>query len=116
MPVQSQRFQRIFDHVQPAVVEIIGSALRSEETAHDIDVLFLHEREFKEACQRHGVKYNGWNTAEGHVRRANVRVPGVDKPVQYLHYSFSSPYAALARDGSTRNAGHFFIKPSSTAR
>lgn len=95
---------------------IIGSALRDYRTAKDVDVLFLNETDFLAACKAFHVRYNGWDTPRGHVRRANISPRHIGKKVQFIHVDTIAnrkdhPYASLGRDGSERHRDTFFEKP-----
>ena len=110
--------QRVFDYLKwklNAEVVVIGSAVKDYETANDVDILLPHAIEWHYAMKRLGTKYNGWDTPQGHLRRANIRVPGVRKRVQILQVSsvptaHDHPNAALLPDGTILKPGHFFHK------
>ena len=116
----------LFSLFPDADLAVIGSAVEKFTTAGDIDLLFFEESDFKRACEKLKVKYNGWNTTqivEGtsirvHVRRANLAagiVPGLPKKVQLLTDSkypspMQYPYAILLRNGDIRNPSKAFQK------
>lgn len=92
-------------------IVIVGSACRDVLSAHDIDLLFDDREDFPLLCQRLGVKYNGWDTPVHHVRRANLRLAGVDKPIHLLHWGGYDPgHCQLRRDGTFRHKGCMFNK------
>lgn len=97
-------------------VGIVGSAVRDFETAKDIDVLFESGIELERACEKFGVRWSGWDAYNGHVRRANLTIGGVDKPIQFVSSGGTPtledhPYATILRDGTVLNAGKFYTKP-----
>jgi len=114
-----RELRRVFDYFgkkfPKAPIAIIGSAVKDYEAARDIDVLLPHEVEWHDAMKTLGTKYNGWDTVQGHLRRANVSVPDVSKKVQLLQVASvptagDHPNAALLADGTVLKAGHYFDK------
>lgn len=108
-------FTTLFDMLRDYDVAIIGSALRDYDMANDVDVLFFDEDEFRDACVVFGFKYNGWDTSRGHVRRANVLVRSIGKPVQFIHMEDVTcpddhPHMALCANGMTYHAGIHYDK------
>jgi hypothetical protein len=96
-------------------VGIIGSATRNYEGAKDIDVLFIHFSEFSDACIRFGVKYQGWDAHNGHIRITKLERPEIDKPIQLINLASVSsfeehPHQVLLPDGSLLNEGHYYVK------
>lgn len=115
-------FEQIF-RLFPEEILIIGSAVRDYQTARDIDILFESEADFKRAIKRLGATYNGWDQfsrtpsgaeVKSHIRRANVSLKGIAKPVQLLHSGLPHPYAACCRDGTYINEHVHFDKSKPT--
>lgn len=109
-------FTTLFNMLRDCDVAIIGSALRDYDTANDVDVLFFNEDEFRDACVAFGVKYNGWNTSRGHVRRANVLVRSIGKPVQFIHMEDVTcpddhPHMSVLVDGTVTHDNVHYDKP-----
>ena len=96
-------------------IAVIGSAVKDYERAHDVDVLLPHSIEWKDAMKKFRTKYNGWDTSQGHVRRANLRLWGVSKPIQILQISAfptaaQHPFAALFGNGVVTKPDKYFDK------
>lgn len=94
---------------------VIGSAVKDYDNANDIDVLVPYTILLPDLAVRLGVKYNGWDTLQGHLRRANIRVPGVPKKVQLLQVESAPtphdhPNASMLSDGTILKPGQFFDK------
>ena len=116
------RIQTVFNHFAGEDVAIAGSAVRDVETAHDIDVLVPSTVDLPALATKHGATYNGWDTPDGlHIRRANLRVPGLRRNVQLIQRRDVArfedwPHAVLLRDGRVLNEGRFYDKPKPKAR
>ena len=116
------RLDAVFSYFEGENVAVTGSAVRDIETAHDIDVLVPNTVDLPALAQKHGASYNGWDTPDGlHIRRANLRVPGLRRPVQLIQRrdvsSFEQwPHAVLLRDGRVLNEGKFYDKPKPKAQ
>src|SRR3990167_5707287 len=98
-------FETLFKLLSSYQIAIIGSVLKDFDKAGDIDILFLDETEFKKAVSEFKVKYSGWDRKDGHVRRANVSIPGIRKKVQFTQHSAVTtfqdhPFCSLQRDGN----------------
>lgn len=105
----------LFELFRDYQVAVIGSVLQNWDRAHDIDLLFLTEEDFKAACHQVGIRYNGWDRHDGHVRRANLTLPLVSKLVQLTHHSavktfHDHPYCVLLRTGERLHDGHYYPK------
>jgi hypothetical protein len=99
----------------PEPIAIIGSAVYDLNRARDIDVMFLATENWPALMMRERATYVGWDGPTGHVRRANVRIPSVDKPVQLIQNDrvreFTDlPHATLLRDDTVLNPTKFFQK------
>lgn len=111
--------RKVFDFFSSDDIMIIGSAIHDFDRAHDIDVAFLWDgREWadigwKDVMRRLRLRYNGWDQDGYHVRRANLRIPGVSKPVQLCHMSHvrrpeDHRWSVMLRDGTViRNGGRY---------
>jgi hypothetical protein len=107
------------DKFPGAPIAVIGSAVKDYDTAHDIDVLLPHDVEWHAAMKTLGTRYNGWDTKQGHLRRANLTIPDVSKPVQVLQVESTPtagdhPNAALLADGTVLKPGAWFDKAHAT--
>lgn len=107
---------RIFEHFKDREIAVVGSAVKDYGSARDVDVLVPAGVDFPTMADEMGIRYNGWDLADGsHLRRANVRLPGVEKPVQILQNGLVSkfeewPHAVRLRDGRVLNADKHFTK------
>ena len=110
---------KVFEHFKDDEVAIVGSALRDFDKARDIDVVVPSKTDYPALVKRLGATYSGWDLADGsHLRRANLKVPGVGKRVQLLqnrlvHVFEDWPHAVLLRDGKTHNKDTHFSKQKS---
>ena len=109
------QLQFIFDYFPNDDIIIVGSAVSDFGKAHDIDVQFLDAAQYLVACKHYDLKYNGWDTARGHVRRANMRVRGVFLPVQLIHVDTTKtaedhPHVVLLRDGTVLHEDQHYNK------
>lgn len=95
---------------------VIGSAVQDYERAGDVDVLLPHSIEWKDAVKALKTKYNGWDTpSQGHIRRANIKLWGVSKPIQVLQIEkyptvADHPFAAMFADGRVIKPDKVFDK------
>lgn len=114
-------FRRVFACFPDDEIVIIGSACESLATAHDIDVLFRASADWPGLMARLGARYGGWDhrgaDGEYHVRRARVRLPGVEWPVDLVTHSnidrFEDfPFCFVRRDGTRHNDGVYYRKPA----
>jgi hypothetical protein len=107
---------RVFEYFPNDDVAVVGSVLRDPERARDIDVLVPASVDFPALAERLGVGYNGWDLADGsHLRRANFRIPNIDKNVQLLQNRLVTafeewPHAVRLRDGRILNPDKHFMK------
>jgi hypothetical protein len=97
-------FLEIFQLLKHEHIAIVGSALQDFESAHDIDVLVIWPSDYQKLVKRLGIKYCGWDSPNGHIRRANWRIPATFKPIQLLSNSkclrFDDwPHIVLLRTG-----------------
>lgn len=110
---------KVFEHFGDDEVAVVGSAVRDYDAAKDIDVLVPAGVDYPALVKRLGATYNGWDLADGsHQRRANIRVPGVEKKVQLIQNRLVSqfeewPHAVLTREGKHLNPGKHFTKKRS---
>ena len=107
--------RKIFNFFALLPIGIIGSSLRDIKQARDYDVLVHATVDFPALVKRLGLKYNGWDTPRGHIRRANLRIPGVSKPVQLISHDRTKalihhPHVVLLRDGTVLHPDKHFIK------
>ncbi len=110
------QLHEVFHHLGAYTIGIIGSALRDFESAKDIDILFLTTGAFEHACGENGITWNGWDAHNGHLRRGNGRLEGVEKPVQFLHIGSVTkfedhPHSVLLRNGAILKPGVHYHKP-----
>lgn len=110
------QLQFIFDYFPNDDIIIVGSAVSGFANARDIDVQFLNSDQYLAACKRYDLKYNGWDTPRGHVRRANMRLRGVFLPVQLIHVDTTTtaddhPHIVLQRGGTVLHEDKHYNKP-----
>lgn len=114
----SVQIQRVFAHLKGLDCAIVGSAVSSYPTAHDIDVLVRATFDVKAFFAERGLVFLGGFTDKTgtHVRRCkHFTVPGVSKPVQILQWDTVErfedyPHEVLLRDGTLLHAGVTFTK------
>lgn len=106
---------QVFALFPEAEIGIIGSALKDAQTCKDIDVLFLSQEDYEQACHGLQKKWNGWDAYNGHVRITNIIPPEIGKTVQLIQLSTITefdqhPHEVLLRDGSVVHEGAYFHK------
>jgi hypothetical protein len=94
---------------------VIGSIITKHADANDIDILFFNLDHFKEACKRYDLKYRDWDARNGHIFRANLKVPFTLKNVQLIcNLSISNPsdfpYIYMDTNAQIYNEDKPFIK------
>jgi hypothetical protein len=118
-PRMRREFLRVFDRFSEWDCAIVGSSLRDYDRAHDIDVLFPADTDFRQLARELGLKYLGKFPSpltKGDVRRlSNTYVDAVTKPVQIISDSTVStfdqwPHAVLLRDGRLLNEDKHYLK------
>jgi len=107
--------QRIFEYFPDLEIGIVGSMTWKPKIAQDIDVLVLPTVDWKALMASLNAKYNGWDVSLGHLRRANIHVPGLNRKVQLLCNSnvkmFKDwPHCVILRDGTRLHDGIYFCK------
>lgn len=112
----NEQLQKVFDTLEPFEVAIVGSSVKNPD-AKDIDIIFINLYEFEMACEMFESKWSGWDANYGHVSRANLKLDGIDKPVQFIHVGSviafeDHPYILLKRDGTILNPDKEYVKPT----
>lgn len=107
----------IFKWFSPYNIGIVGSATKDYDLAHDVDVLFFEQDQFKRACESQEVKWNSWDSGTGLIMRANTKIKGLDKPIQLLWAGSAQvptdhPYMIILWDDPPLNEGKWYEKPS----
>lgn len=105
----------VFDYLRDYTVGIVGSAAHDIDSAKDIDVLFPSLFELVDAARQFGATVNSWDAYNGRISRANVKLEGVEKPVQFVHAGATlsleaHPYCVLLRDGTRLHDGQHYVK------
>ena len=107
--------QLVFDRFPTHNICVVGSAVLDYEHAKDIDILFLPPTDWKALVKRLGVKYNGWDTPTGHIRRAAWRMDGVEKLIHVMMKDTVKdasdwPNLVLLRSGTVIHRENPFVK------
>lgn len=115
MAAMPNELEKVFNLLPGFDIIIVGSSVY-KTSAKDIDVLFMDGKEFETACFLNNLKWGGWDANYGHVRRANVTLEGVDKPVQFIHVGSVAkpedhPHILIMRDGTILHPKKIYIKP-----
>jgi hypothetical protein len=117
-------FRKVFDRFAEWNVAIVGSSVRDFDNAHDIDLLFPADTDFRQLARELGLRYLGKFPSPltgGDVRRlSNTTVEGVGKPIQCISDSSVTtfeqwPHTVLLRDGRMLNADQHYTKPAADA-